>query len=267
VWRRRLRPEPGGTKAFVYAVLVHVTLVLLLGLSLRFSLRSPEPPKVVQATVVDESPRKPPAEPPDTARLEEQRRREAEAERVRQEQLKREQEAERRRADAAKRQKQAEAERRQKEENRRKQELAQKQKAEEAARQKAAAQEKQRAAEQRRKEAERALQAEVAAEEQRRAEAQALSEVERYKGLIRQKVSRFWNRPAGAAKGLQCTVRVRLGPGGAVLSASVVRSSGDSAFDRSVENAVYKAEPLPVPQDAKVFEYFRDVEFVFIPEN
>lgn len=276
MWRRRLRPEPGGTKAFVYAVLVHVTLLLLLGLSLRFSLRSPEPPKVVQATVVDESAKKPPAEPPDTARLEEQRRREAEAERTRQEQLKREQEAERRRAEEAKRQKvaeeaqrqkAAETERRQKEEAKRKKELAQQQKAEEAARQKAAAQEKQRAAEQRRKEAESALQAEVAAEEQRRAEARALSEVERYKGLIRQKVSRFWNRPAGTAKGLQCTVRVRLGPGGAVLSASVVRSSGDNAFDRSVENAVYKAEPLPVPQDAKVFEYFRDVEFVFIPEN
>jgi len=280
VWRRRLRPEPGGTKAFAYAVLVHVTLLLLLGLSLRFSTRSPEPPKVVQATVVDEAPRKPAAEPPDTARLEEQRRREAErarqAEQQRQAELKRqEEEAARKKAAVLEKQraeerrkKAAEEARRQKlAEEQRKQELAQKQKAEEAARKKAAALEKQRAAEQRRKEAESALQAEVAAEEQRRAEARALSEVERYKGLIRQKVSRVWNRPAGAAKGLQCTVRVRLGPGGAVLSAAVSRSSGDPAFDRSVENAVYKAEPLPVPQDAKVFEYFRDIEFVFIPEN
>ena len=160
--------------------------------------------------------------------------------------------------------KQKEAERRQQQEAERKKRVAETEKAE---KEKAAALEKKQAEEKRRKEAESALQEQVAAEEKRRADARAQGEVERYKALIRQKVSRSWNRPATAGKGLQCTVRVRLVAGGEVLTASVVRSSGDPVFDRSVENAVYKATPLPVPQDPQLFSYFRDIEFVFNPEN
>lgn len=251
MWRRTPRSVPGGAKAFGYAVAVHVTLLLLLGISLRFSTRPSEPPRVVQARVMDEAP-KPVSEPPDTARLDAQRRKEAEtqaeAERARQAEVKRQQDAERRQQREAERKKQA----------------AEMEKAE---KKKAAALEKKRAEEKRRKEAEAALQSEVADEEKRRADARAQGEVERYKALIRQKVSRSWNRPATAAKGLQCTVRVRLVAGGEVLAASVVRSSGDPVFDRSVENAVYKATPLPVPQDPQVFSYFREIEFVFNPEN
>ena len=247
MWRRTSRPIPGGTRAFVYALLVHITLLLLFGISLRFSTRPSEPPRVVQARVVDETP-KPAPEPPDTARLQEQARRQAEAERARQAEVK----------------KQQEAEHRQQKETERKKRAAETEKAE---KKKAAALEKKRIENKRRKEAESALQEQVAAEEKRRADARAQGEVERYKALIRQKVSRSWNRPATAGKGLQCTVRVRLVAGGEVLAASVVRSSGDPVFDRSVENAVYKATPLPVPQDPQLFEYFREIEFVFNPEN
>ena len=226
---------------------MHITLLFLLGISLRFSTRPSEPPRVVQARVVDETP-KPAPEPPDTARLQEQARRQAEAERARQAEVK----------------KQQEAEHRQQKETERKKRAAETEKAE---KKKAAALEKKRTEDKRRKEAESALQEQVAAEEKRRADARAQGEVERYKALIRQKVSRSWNRPATAGKGLQCTVRVRLVAGGEVLAASVVRSSGDPVFDRSVENAVYKATPLPVPQDPQLFEYFREIEFVFNPEN
>lgn len=254
MWRRTSRSIPGGTRAFVYALLVHVVLLVLLGISLRFSTRPSEPPRVVQARVVDETV-KPAPEPPDTARLDAQRRQEAEvraaAERTRQNELKKQEDDRRRKAEEARRLKDAER----------------KKKADEAEKKKSAALEKKRAEEQRQKQAESALQEQVAAEERRRAEARALGEVERYKALIRQKVSRNWNRPASAAKGLQCTVRVRLVPGGEVLGATVVRSSGDSAFDRSVENAVQKATPLPVPQDPAVFEYFREIEFIFSPES
>lgn len=248
MWRRKARSLPGGAKAFVYALAVHVTLLLLLGISLRFSTHTPsEPPRVVQARVVDETP-KPAPEPPDTARLQEQARRQAEAERARQTEVKKQQQAERRQ--------QQETERKQREAD-----------TEKAQKKKSAALEKKRAEEQRRKEAESALQEQVTAEEKRRADARTLGEVERYKALIRQKVSRSWNRPVTAAKGLQCTVRVRLVAGGEVLAASVVRSSGDPVFDRSVENAVYKATPLPVPQDPQLFDYFREIEFVFNPES
>ncbi len=261
MWRRRTRSVPGGTRAFVYALVLHVTVLLLLGVSLRFSTRTPTEPRVMQAVVMDEAPKRV-AEPPDTARLDEQRRKEAEAkaaaaERAHQAELKKREDERRQKAEEARRLKEAE----------RKKELERKKKTEAAEKKKATAIEKKRAEERQKKAAEEALQSEVAAEEQRRAEARAQTEVERYKGLIRQKVSRHWNKPVGATKGLQCTVRVRLVPGGEVLTATVSRSSGDPAFDRSVEAAVYKATPLPVPQEQKLFEYFREIEFVFSPEN
>ena len=249
MWRRTSRPIPGGTRAFVYALLVHITLLFLLGISLRFSTRPSEPPRVVQARVVDETP-KPAPEPPDTARLQEQARRQAEAERARQAEVKKQQETERRQ------QKDAE----------RKQELERKKKSDEAEKKKAAALEKKRAEDKRRKEAESALQEQVIAEEKQRADVRALGEIERYQALIHQKVSRNWNIPAGYRKGSQCTVHVRLVPGGEVLSVVIVKSSGDPIFDRSVENAVYKASPLPVPDDKKLFEQFRDLEFPFNPD-
>jgi colicin import membrane protein len=46
-----------------------------------------------------------------------------------------------------------------------------------------------------------------------------------------------------------------------VFDAIVTKSSGDAAFDRSVEAAVKKASPLPPPQNPELFD--RDLEFIF----
>lgn len=124
---------------------------------------------------------------------------------------------------------------------------------------------------QRRQEAEASLKESLAAEEQARVSAarnaRVLAQVDHYKELVRQRVTRSWARPPGAAKGLKCTVRVRLAPGGEVLGVAVTRSSGHVAFDRSVEGAVYKSVPLPVPPERELFERFREIEFVFNPEE
>ncbi|GMR19648.1 MAG: hypothetical protein BMS9Abin36_0243 [Gammaproteobacteria bacterium] len=123
----------------------------------------------------------------------------------------------------------------------------------------------------RRKVEQRALQEQLAEEEkehqqaERQARADALAD--EYRVLIRQKVSRNWVRPSGVAKGLKCVVRVRLAATGEVLGAKVITSSGNPLFDRSVENAVYKASPLPIPQEADLFDYFREIEFLFNPED
>ena len=63
---------------------------------------------------------------------------------------------------------------------------------------------------------------------------------------------------------MSCTLRVRLIPGGEVLSADVVETSGDGAFDRSVVAAVYKASPLPWPEDRDLAARFRDINFIFL---
>ena len=245
MWRRKARSLPGGAKAFIYALAVHVTLLLLLGISLRFSTHTPsEPPRVVQARVMDETPKSAP-EPPDTARLQEEARRQAEVK------------------------KQQEAERRQQKETERKKRAAETEKAE---KKKAAALEKKRAEERRRKEDEAALKSQVTEEEKQRADAGRLrkeqSEIDRYHGLIKQQVTRNWNIPAASRKGLKCTLRVRVVSGGEVLAVSVVVSSGDPVFDRSAENALYKASPLQVPSDPDLFNrVFREFNFDFDPEK
>jgi colicin import membrane protein len=123
---------------------------------------------------------------------------------------------------------------------------------------------------QQREEAERALQEQLMAEQHAlEAERQRQSDrvVNQYVEIIKQKIQRNWLRPAAARQGLSCTIAVNLMPGGGVLNARVIKSSGDPVFDRSVESAVLKASPLPLPPDAALFERFRELEFIFNPEG
>ncbi|OQX43786.1 MAG: protein TolA, partial [Candidatus Sedimenticola endophacoides] len=187
---------------------------------------------------------------------EEKKRRESEARKVAEE--KQRQEAEARKAAEEKKREEAEA-RKVAEEKQRK-----------AAEAKRAAEEKKRkVAEAKRAAEERARQARAAREAEMRAALEAeedAREVDRYRGLIRQYIERNWVRPAGIGEGLSCTLSVRLAPGGAVLDASVVRGSGNGAFDRSARAAVYKADPLPVPSGG-LFESFRGIEIIFAPDR
>lgn len=124
--------------------------------------------------------------------------------------------------------------------------------------------------EKKRQEAEQALQKQLA-EEQAALDAerkrQEDREVDKYVEIIRQKVERNWLRPSNAREGLSCVVSVSLMPGGEVLKAHVTRSSGDPIFDSSVERAVLRASPLPLPPDAALFDRFRDLKFVFSPDS
>jgi colicin import membrane protein len=173
----------------------------------------------------------------------------AEAAKKRQEEEKRKAEAEEKRQEEAKRK--AAAEKKRQEEAKRK-----------------AAAEKKRQEEAERKAAEAEMQARLAAEQdrmatQRRSAMQRM--IDEYVLYIQEKVQRSWIRPPSSGAGLSCTVEVRLIPSGEVIDAQIVRSSGNAAFDRSVEAAVFKASPLPVPPDAEVMEQFRSLRFEFKP--
>lgn len=117
---------------------------------------------------------------------------------------------------------------------------------------------------QRRREAEEQLKQQLAAEQAASAE-QNQELIAQYVGRIQREVTQNWLRPPTARLGMSCTVMVNLAPSGEVLNARVVKSSGDTAFDRSVEAAVYKASPLPLPPDPALFEYFRELNFIFKP--
>ncbi|MHB8414392.1 MAG: cell envelope integrity protein TolA [Acidiferrobacteraceae bacterium] len=121
-----------------------------------------------------------------------------------------------------------------------------------------------------RRHAEQALARQLAAEANERK--QALNSAEqavanRYLARIRRQVSLNWVRPPGTAKDLECVVQVRLLPQGDVVSARIVDSSGDPAFDRSVQVAVYRASPLPLPSDPALAATFRKITFTFKPEH
>ena len=107
------------------------------------------------------------------------------------------------------------------------------------------------------------MQAQLAEEESL---ARATSALSKYIPYIQEKVQNSWLRPAGSPRGLRCVIRVKLIPGGEVVSAKVVKSSGDALFDRSVESAVLKASPLPLPADPALFKHFREIDFNFSPD-
>ena len=93
------------------------------------------------------------------------------------------------------------------------------------------------------------------------------SEAEQATLAIKEKVNRSWIRPASATAVLKCIIRVRLMSDGTVIDAEVISSSGDEDFDRSAENAVNKASPLPVPKDKELFaREFRSFQFLFNPK-
>lgn len=152
------------------------------------------------------------------------------------------------------------------EEAKKKAEEEAKKKADEEAKKKAEAEKKRKAEEEAKKKAEaerKKRQLEIDA--QMAAEGEA-SEAEMVMAAIQTKIQRNWLRPPGAAEsGLKCTVRVRLNEKGSVLGVQVVESSGNDGFDRSVEKAVYKSDPLPMPQSSGLKDRFRDINFIFDP--
>lgn len=87
---------------------------------------------------------------------------------------------------------------------------------------------------------------------------QVENEVSHFMGLIQTSVENNWDKPATSQPDLHCKLLVQVTPGGQVTNVSLAQSSGDPALDRSAITAVYKAQPLPVPKDADLFDkYFR----------
>ena len=179
--------------------------------------------------------------------------------------------AEAKRKAAEKKKKEAAKKKRLAEEKKKKAAAEKKRQAEEA-KKKAAAEKKRKAEETARKKAEAEKKKAEAAARQLELEAQYqaeqdLTEKQLIMAAIQQKVDRNWLRPPGTSQNLSCEVRVRLGANGSVLLVSIIKSSGDVGFDRSVESAVSKADPLPMPTSPRLVSQFRDIRFVFKPSS
>ena len=266
--------------AFVLALLMHLGIIALMVFGLDW-LNPPEPqlPRVniVQATLIDErelrkveEQKKKHAEEEKRRALEKRKRKEAEAKKAAE--AKRKAELKRKRKEEARRkaeaEKKAEAERKRKlalqkkkaAEKKRKAELERKRRLEEKKRKEAEAKKK---AEARRRAEQKAREAELAAQLEAEQDARERASIT---AAIKRKVENSWLRPPSAAnRDLEAKVRVRLNESGSVLLVQVIESSGNDAFDRSVEAAVYRADPLPMPKSPRLISEFRDFTFIFRP--
>lgn len=279
-------------KALALAILAHLALLGILVFSLdwtpKLEIGGKPRPEAIKAVAVDDTKiqeeikrqealeKQKETEAEERLKKIEEQTRQAEAARKKEEQrlaeIKKKEAAEKKRQAEIKRKKEAEAKRLA--EEKKKKELERKKREEE--KRKAEAEKKRKAAEAKRKaeEEKKRIAAEKALQEQLAAERAALdaareranqSVVAEYTSAIKQKVQRNWIRPSATSSGLSCEVRVTLIPGGDVASVRVVKSSGDAVFDRSVEAAVRRAAPLPLPPDSALFDRFRDLQFLFKP--
>lgn len=106
------------------------------------------------------------------------------------------------------------------------------------------------------------------AEAERMAATQAEAESASYIGAIIRQIERHWSRPPSARPGMQVELLMNLVPTGELVDISVVRSSGNAAFDRSAELAVSQAAPFEVPDNPALFEQrFRQLRLLFTPED
>ncbi|MGI9292257.1 MAG: cell envelope integrity protein TolA [Gammaproteobacteria bacterium] len=250
----------------IVSVVAHLAILLALSTSVMFSPKQPLPMLAIEAVVIDEGAVQRAAD------AEKQKAAAAEQKRV----------AEQKRADQARQaeqQAQRQAEQKRAEEKRQATEKARIEEQKRVAEQKALEEQKRLEAEARAEAERQRMIAEAEREEQERREAElkvsmaeeealqaarASGEMSRYLALIQQKVERNWTRPATAKPGLECDVSVRQLPNGDVIDARTTRCNGDDAVRRSIENAVRRSSPLPLPENRVLFD--RNLLFTFKPE-
>ena len=86
-----------------------------------------------------------------------------------------------------------------------------------------------------------------------------------YIASIQGRISRAWLKPASARSGIVCSIDVTQVPGGEVTQVRVTNCNGDEAVRQSIENAVYRASPLPEPPDPALFQ--RNLKLIFKPNE
>lgn len=275
------------------SVAVHLGLLVILGVGLTHTSVPTQPKhnkeKIMEAVVVDAGAVKAEADKlkraeQDKKQQEDDRKRQlqqemekARKERVEEEQrivdLKRRQKeaeekelAQQKKLDQERKEKQQELEKLEKKkqaEEKRLAEIAEKRKAEEAAekKRKEAAE-----AEEQRKQEEAELQRKMAEEEKRRAANNSRLQTlrDQYLLQIQQHITRRWIQPTQMAATWQCEVKVQQNPMGEILTVQVLNCNGSEAFRSSVEQAVMKSSPLPVPRDPDVFD--KTLRFIFKPK-
>jgi len=74
-----------------------------------------------------------------------------------------------------------------------------------------------------------------------------------WKQLIEARIHQAWIQPPTVRAGLDCTLTVTEVPGGQITNVKLDSCNGDAAVQQSIEDAAYRASPLPPPPDPALF--------------
>lgn len=76
------------------------------------------------------------------------------------------------------------------------------------------------------------------------------------------------NQPCLALKNPELIFELTLLPNGLLLrEPQLLNSSGSNQCDRAIEQAIRRAEPLPIPADIELFKSFRELRLKFYPKE
>ncbi|OGT30331.1 MAG: protein TolA [Gammaproteobacteria bacterium RIFCSPHIGHO2_12_FULL_35_23] len=104
--------------------------------------------------------------------------------------------------------------------------------------------------------------------EQRNLQRQQLdNQISRYETLILNAIGKQWIIPQGVDHHLTSQLLVTLSSDGTVENVQLLQSSGNVVLDRSAITAVFKASPLPVPQNPLLLKQFEQLQLTVKPEG
>ena len=94
------------------------------------------------------------------------------------------------------------------------------------------------------------------------------TDIEKYSFLIKRQVKENWKRPNNLNINLKTEIQLNLVPTGEILSATIIKGSGNRAFDESAMSAILKVKSFEgLTMQMKLFDqHFRKFILIFTPE-
>ena len=93
-------------------------------------------------------------------------------------------------------------------------------------------------------------------------------ELNRFKALIQQKIQQNVNNQLCGLDRVELEFEISLMPTGDLLGEpKMTQSSKIASCDAAVERAILQSQPLPIPQDKKLFKRLKDLKLKFHPNG
>jgi len=91
--------------------------------------------------------------------------------------------------------------------------------------------------------------------------------IEAYKQQLKRHISPFWHIPTDVSDQDETAVEVTIDEQGSVTQVIVTKPSGHSRLDYSIQSALQRASPLPLPATKRIRQLARQIEIRFAPRD